>query len=263
MDYTKTNKAAWEEAFVHRKPEWGDDNADRIKDESLAMFDSDFKETLRAIDFTDKDIVQFCCNNGRELLSLIQQGARRGVGFDIAESILDQARMTAEAVGITNCEFVCADVLSLPHGYEQSFDYALLTIGATPWFRDLSELIKSVSDSLRKGGIVLINEFHPVFNMLPIQGDEEFDAKDLSRFAYPYFSDKAWVETGMDYMSDKYDAQEAFTSFSHTLSDIFTALISNGFSIKRFLEYDYDVGISDVYNNRGLPLSYTLIAQKQ
>ncbi|MCB7062323.1 hypothetical protein [Enterocloster citroniae] len=34
-----------------------------------------------------KTISQFCCNNGRELFSLIQLGAKDGVDFDIAENL--------------------------------------------------------------------------------------------------------------------------------------------------------------------------------
>lgn len=96
MNYISGNKAAWEEAFDNRKPNWGEENHIRIKGERLAFFNSDMKKELEQIDFHNKTIAQFCCNNGRELLSLMDCGANSGVGFDIAENIIEQARNTAE-----------------------------------------------------------------------------------------------------------------------------------------------------------------------
>ena len=89
MNYIETNKAAWEEAFDNRKQNWGDDNHIRLKNEKYAFFDTDMKELVASLDVKGKNIAQFCCNNGRELLSLVYDGeAASGTGFDIAEKSL-------------------------------------------------------------------------------------------------------------------------------------------------------------------------------
>ena len=83
--YIEGNKAAWEEAFENRAPSWGIDIADRIEKEEYPFFNEETKNVLKALDLEGTVIGQFCCNNGRELLSLVKNGrAKKGIGFDIA-----------------------------------------------------------------------------------------------------------------------------------------------------------------------------------
>ncbi len=79
MDYIQSNKLAWEDAFRHRKPGWGDDNAARLLSEHLPFLHPDIVRALESMDFRGKTVAQFCCNNGRELLSLMQLGTRAGI----------------------------------------------------------------------------------------------------------------------------------------------------------------------------------------
>lgn len=87
-NYISENKASWEEAFDHRHPGWGEKNHERLLHEDLPFFCADVAAELRSMDLRGKTAVQFCCNNGRELLSLMQLGLREGFGFDIAENII-------------------------------------------------------------------------------------------------------------------------------------------------------------------------------
>ncbi|MCR5684377.1 MAG: hypothetical protein K6G81_03015 [Lachnospiraceae bacterium] len=85
--YIEGNKAAWEEAFDNRDASWGADITERIQKEEYLFFEKEMADVLRTIDAEGKTIGQFCCNNGRELLSLVKSGkAAKGVGFDIAEN---------------------------------------------------------------------------------------------------------------------------------------------------------------------------------
>ena len=74
--YIEGNKAAWEEAFDNRDPSWGADIVERIQKEDYAFFNEDTKKVLQTIDTENKVIGQFCCNNGRELLSLVKSGSK-------------------------------------------------------------------------------------------------------------------------------------------------------------------------------------------
>ena len=78
MDYIGNNKAAWEEAFDHKQDGWGEENYKRLLNEDLPFFCKDMAAELRSMDFKGKSAAQFCCNNGRELLSLMQLGAESG-----------------------------------------------------------------------------------------------------------------------------------------------------------------------------------------
>ena len=85
--YIEGNKAAWEEAFDYRDASWGADIKERIQKDDYPFFNKEMVAALRTIHTEGTVIGQFCCNNGRELLSLVKSGkAAKGIGFDIAEN---------------------------------------------------------------------------------------------------------------------------------------------------------------------------------
>ena len=263
MDYIKSNKEAWEEAFDHRQEGWGEEHHIRLKNENLPFFCADAAAKLREIDFNGKRIAQFCCNNGRELLSLMQLGAKDGVGFDIAENIIKQAEDTAKKAGIQNCRFLSCNILDIDETYNGQFDFILFTIGAITWFKDLKPLFQKAADCLKPGGILFIHDFHPMMNMLPMPGEPEFDENQSDRIAYSYFRKEPWIENeGMGYMSVSYPSK-TFTSFSHTMSGIINSVCDSQMRIVSLDEFDYDIGLSEVYDGKGFPLSYLLVAEKQ
>lgn len=262
MDYIKNNKIAWEEAFERRRPNWGDDNYKILMNEKLPFLNADVVNELKKIDLKGKTIAQFCCNNGRELLSMMQLRPSYGVGFDIAENIIRQAKDTARKVNITNCDFVAANIIDLDESYYNQFDFVFFTIGAITWFEDLTLLFEKAARCLKSNGMLLINDFHPFVNMLPLPHEDDFDEKNLNKITYSYFRKEPWIENnGMGYMTSEYKSK-TFTSFSHTLSDIINSIIAAGISIKKLNEYSYDIGMTNVYDNKGYPLSFILIAQK-
>ncbi len=262
MDYMKNNKAAWEEAFERRRPDWGDDNYKSLLNEKLPFINADVIHELERADLKGKTIAQFCCNNGRELLSIMQLNPSYGVGFDIAENIIEQARETARKANIANCDFVATNIIDIDESYYDKFDFIFFTIGAITWFEDLTLLFKIVSKCLKSNGLLLIHDFHPFVNMLPLPNEECFDKANLNKITYSYFRKEPWIEnSGMGYMTPEYESK-TFTSFTHTLSDVINSLIAVGIGIKKLKEYDYDIGITDVYDNKGYPLSFILLAQK-
>lgn len=262
MDYITSNKAAWEEAFEHRFENWGDDVHKRLGKEELPFLENDVINELRGIELKGKAIAQFCCNNGRELLSLMKLQPSAGVGFDIAENILEQARTNAAKAGISNCEFVATNILEIDDSHYEQFDFIFFTIGAITWFEELPSLFGKVAKCLKTGGIMLINDFHPLMNMLATPDEESFDPNCINKIVYPYFRTDPWLESdGMGYMAGQYESK-TFTCFSHTISEIINSTINAGMAVKKWNEYNYDVGLTDIYDGKEYPLSYILIAQK-
>lgn len=262
MNYIQQNKEAWEETFDHKKGNWGDENYKRLLDEELPFLLPDVITELTNYDFSGKKVAQFACNNGRELLSIMQLGAAEGVGFDIAENIIAQAEQTAEKAGITQCKFIATNVLEIGEEYNESFDFIFFTIGAITWFQDLNQLFGKVAICLKPGGVLFINDFHPIMNMLPLPGEEAFDEANPKKFAYSYFQKEPWIENeGQGYIADAFPSK-TFTSFSHPLSDQINAIVSSGLQIVKLLEFDYDIGLAEEYSHLGIPLSFILIAQK-
>jgi ubiquinone/menaquinone biosynthesis C-methylase UbiE len=260
----ESNKKAWEEAFNNRQEDWGKDIILRCQNEQFPYIEPELVELLKKYDLKGKQIAQFCCNNGRELLGLMHTNAKRGVGFDIADNMVAFANETAHALNY-NCLFIATDILAIDASHDQSYDAIFITIGALTWFEDLDQFFKVVSRCLKPGGYVFINEAHPLTNMLAMYGEDEYDPNHLNQVVHSYFKTEPWVESGgMDYFSDrKKPSQEVFYSYSHSMSSMINALINNRLTLQEFIEVDKDIsGSWPELNNKGFPLSYLLIATK-
>ena len=263
MEYIKSNKEAWEEAFENRSQGWGEDICIRLKNEAYPYLEKDLIEEFKKFDFTNKVISQFCCNNGRELLSMLKFGAKQGVGFDIAENMVSWANKIAEKTNI-NCFFEATDILEIDHKYYNSFDLVFISAGALTWFQDLNLLFNKISCCLKTGGILIINEMHPFTNMLGMPGEQNYDEKSPNKLVNSYFKSDPWIEnSGMSYMSKRYYKSKTFYCYAHTFSDIINSLVSNSITILKLQEFQYDISSSfDNLNNQGIPLSYILTAKK-
>ncbi|AQS06501.1 class I SAM-dependent methyltransferase [Clostridium beijerinckii] len=263
MDYIKSNKDAWEEAFERRAKGWSEDLYESLQNETYPFLKKELIEELLEFDFTNKTVSQFCCNNGRELLSIMKFGAKQGVGFDIAENMVSFANETAKKAK-ANCLFIATNILDIDEKFNNSFDFIFITIGALIWFKDLNLLFDKVSLCLKSGGILVINETHPVTNMLAASGENNYDKEVPNKLVNSYFKEDPWIEnSGMSYMSEQSYKSKTFYSYSHTFSDIVNSLSSNKIVISKLREFQYDMSTSFAnLNNLGIPLSYILIAKK-
>lgn len=264
MDYHEQNKKAWEEAFENRHPGWGSDVLSKILERRLHFFEKDMARFIRSHDLAGKNVGHFCCNNGRELLSLVSsQGATYGCGFDIAENQIRFAKKIAEETGV-NCEFLATNILDIDKKYYNKFDMIIITIGSLCWFKDLNKFFSITYSCLKTNGTVLINEQHPIANTLGLPGDDNYDASHPAELKNSYFY-KEWINNdGMYYLTKKKYDSETFIDYTHSMGKIINAIISNGMTIKSFTEYDYDLsGSFSELNNRGIPLSYVVEAQKR
>ena len=263
MDYVKSNKEAWEEAFDNRSENWCSDVLARYRSEELPFIERALAEELLKLDLSGKVIGQFCCNNGRELLSIMKLGAKKGIGFDIAENQIQCANEFGRELGV-NCEFIAANILEIDESYDDTFDLIFITIGALCWFHDLNLFFRQISRCLKAGGSVMVNEAHPVTNMLGSPGEDGFDVSNPKRIMYTYF-EKAWKENdGMYYMTGKEYESKTFTSFTHPFSSILNGIAENGLCVRALHEHDVDIssGMFSALDGTGIPLSYVLVADK-
>lgn len=264
MDYIKSNKEAWEEAFEHRAPGWCEDIIKRIQEESYPFLQKELVDELSAFDFKNKTIGQFCCNNGRELMALMKFGAEKGVGFDIADNMVAWANNISKKINI-NCKYVATNILEINQEYHNSFDFIFITIGALTWFKDLSAFFDIVFLCLKEGGMLIINEVHPVINMLAFEGENNFDVNSPNKLVNSYFRNEPWIEnSGMGYMCNKAYDSKTFCSYSHSLSTIINSMVCNNLITIKLKEFDHDIsGSAQNLSGCGIPLSYILIARKQ
>ncbi len=263
-DYIRSNKEAWEEAFDLRDASYGADIEEQVQTQPYAFFNEDTANILKKYDLRGKSIAQFCCNNGRELLSLVKTtGAKEGVGFDIAANMVAFANEKAAKLNLP-CHFVEANILELDDTYKEAFDFVFITIGGTCWFKSLQEYFAVIAKCLKKGGCIVINDTHPVGNMIATPGDEGYDDKTPTNIVFSYFEHE-WIGTGgMYYMTGREYASKTFTDYTHSLSEFIDGLCANGIVVTGLKEYDYDIsGGFPQISGRRIPLSMILEGRLQ
>ena len=261
--YIEGNKAAWEEAFDNRDASWGADITERIRKEDYPFFNEDTRAVLKKIRTEGKVVGQFCCNNGRELLSLVKSGkAAKGVGFDIAENQVAFASEKAKELQLP-CVFEAVNIYDIGDGYREQFDVVLITIGALCWFDDLNRFFAVVAKCMKPGAAIVINEEHPFKNMLAAEGEELYDPGRRTECRYSYFEHEWTGNDGMYYMTLKQYRSKTFTDFTHPMSEIISGMCSNGIVVTGLQEFDYDItGAFSVLDHQGFPLSMILRGQK-
>ncbi len=261
--YIEGNKAAWEEAFDNRDASWGTDITERIRKEEYPFFNAEMKEALRQIPAEGAVIGQFCCNNGRELMSLVKSGkAKKGIGFDIAENQVAFANEKAKELQLP-CEFVAVNIYDIDDRWREAFDVVIITIGALCWFKDLNRFFAVVAKCMKPGAVIVINEEHPCRNMLAQEGEELYDPDHRLECRYSYFEHMWTGNEGMYYMTQKQYRSKTFTDFTHPLSETVSGMCGSGIVITGFQEFEYDIsGAFADLDHHGYPLSMIIRGQK-
>ncbi|WP_282611065.1 class I SAM-dependent methyltransferase [Pelagibius sp. Alg239-R121] len=223
----------------------------------------ELREALKQIDLTNKTVVQFNCNNARELISLVQLGAARGVGFDFSEEFVLQARELVALSGL-EIEIVETDIYLIGSDYEEIADVLVATSGALCWMGDLQQYFRIVRNVLKPDGILTIHETHPFLEMFKLDRECKQDEPLVPH--YSYFSDEPVAsDKGLDYYSNQVYGSETVYWYHHSFSSILQAVIDAGLKIEyiRELETDLDSGYSRVGElNIKPPMSYILMARR-
>lgn len=260
-DYVAANRAAWNEAApLHRRQ-----NQERLlvafREPGYSCLDDIETGILEEIGVAGKDVAQLCCNNGREILSVKNLGARRCVGFDQAEGFIEQARELA-ATGDIDCAFVRSDVYAIPADYDAAFDLVTITVGVLGWMPDLEAFMAVPARLLRPGGHLFIHETHPILGMI-----EPGKAKEPARWDYSYFKDDPFVDhDGLDYYGGGAYPSQPLYSFHHKTSDILMSCLRNGLALEHFEELpDHICNTFWNVEKQGprLPMSYVLVVRKK
>lgn len=259
--YTEANRLAWNEAMprhqIVRKEYWDEQFSTPgyvvQKDPELSL--------LSSLPVAGKDIIQLCCNNGVELLSLKNMGASRCLGVDISDLAIAEAKARAELCYI-DAEFLCADVFQLPSSLETQFDLVYITVGALTWLHDLEALFQKSYALLRPHGMLFIYEQHPLTYILAEDDDKLHKPTEIVN---SYFVDEPYIgREGIDYIGGTIYQSLPNYQFTHPLSKIINSIIQAGFQIREFNEYPHDISLccQGIPPELKLPLSYSLLAKK-
>ena len=94
-ELTEKNREAWNEALLYHQKARKNCLYDGFKDPNFTTFQRDgddiLIENFEKINLQNRIIAQLPCNNGRELLTLMKFGAKKGIGFDISDTAILEA----------------------------------------------------------------------------------------------------------------------------------------------------------------------------
>ena len=117
---------------------------------------------------------------------------------------------------------------------------------------------------MKPGAVIVINEEHPLRNMLAAEGDEPYDPDHKVECVYSYFEHEWTGNGGMYYITQKQYHSKTFTDYTHPMSEIITGMCGNGIVVTGLQEFDHDIGGAfGALDHSGFPLSMIIQGRKE
>jgi len=135
-----------------------------------------------------KVVVDFGCGEGSDAIEMVQRGARKAIGIDIREDVLDTARQKAHSAGIQDrCLFVSST--------EELADI-VVSVDAFEHFADPAAILRIMDSLLQPEGEVLVS-FGPTW-LHPLGGH----LFSVFPWAHLIFGEAALIRWRADFKTD-------------------------------------------------------------
>ncbi|MEX2104767.1 MAG: class I SAM-dependent methyltransferase [Bacilli bacterium] len=257
-EHSQINESAWSErsyeAWVNR---YGlpHEAAQRIKKDPAGRLSSLYKHIG---DVNGKKVINLLGSHGSKAIALSLLGADTTV-VDISSENARYANELAEAAS-THIRYIVSDVLELPSSELSSdYDLVLIELGILHYFTDLQPFIRIISQLLRVGGLLVLQDFHPVSTKLitssgkkhKVTGDYFSTTLEESDVAYIKFL------PDMEFVTKEEKKHLTVRLRKWTLGEIITAIASEGLFIKLLIEEGNTKPV-----DLGIPKTFTLVAEK-
>ncbi|MBU2509798.1 class I SAM-dependent methyltransferase [bacterium] len=232
--YTKKNIDSWNEA-APRHASINSSLISTVLNPAFNNLNPDFDALVDSCNIKNKSVVQVCCNNGLDILSVKNKGAARCLGIDGSKEFISQAKELSEDANQPDMEFLHSNIYDLPDEFKSSFDLVIITVGVFGWMPDIYKFMEVCSSLLVADGQLLVEEIHPILGM--------YEEGKPSYIDSSYFNKEPIKDSnGLDYFNkEKYDAKENYW-FHHSLTEILMAAISNNLRLEHIKELSYNVG---------------------
>ena len=261
-NYIEINRRSWNnKTDIHIKSEFYDLKSFIKGKTSLNSIEL---ELLGAVD--GKSILHLQCHFGQDTISLSRLGAEV-TGVDLSDKAIESAKQIAKDTEST-ANFICCDMYDLPKHLNKKFDIVFTSYGTIGWLPDLDKWAKIISQYLKPNGQFVFVEFHPVVWMF----DDNF-----KNITYNYFNSGAIIESESGTYADKSaDITLETVTWNHSLSEVISSLLKNGFEMISFDEFDYSP--YNCFNNtiefetnkyriehlgKNIPMVYSIVATKK
>lgn len=255
MDYLSINKEAWNKRTkVHVESEFYDVASFKKGKGSLNPV-----ELKQVGDVKGKSLLHLQCHFGQDTLSWARLGAEV-TGVDLSAEAIEQANLLKQSLGL-KADFIESDVIQFGRENTQQFDIVFTSYGVLCWLSSLVDWANTVAKSLKPGGEFHIVEFHTFVDLLS---------------GYSYFSgNEPDIEEEGTYTENCDGTTSTVVTWSHSMSDVISALITAGLTIESFAEYPYspyncfdglelvpNMGYQMLHKGQQVPLLYSIKARK-
>lgn len=222
-DYVQVNKKHWNVTARHSNPERRK-YLKLIRDGYPYLENIEPKISPYLRDIKGKEIIVPQFGDGLVMLACAKKGAHV-TGVDISTEQIRLAKKGAQYCGV-DIALIEADWQKLPKKIRggNSFDIVVTECGMFIWIKRLEAWMKNAYRVLRKGGRLIVSDFHP----LSMCTEELSDGKSIV-FTRSYFDQTPHVH------HEK--AKPPSIEFTWKLSDIINAAAEAGFHIDRIEEY--------------------------
>ena len=190
-------------------------------------------------DLSGMSAIHLQCHMGMETLSLERFGAD-AVGLDFARDAIAKAELLRDELQL-HAQFICADVydaVARVGPRAGTFDLVFVSIGSLCWLPDMTRWARTVSDLLRPGGFLFLNDVHPMTLLLDDHKLPDGSVGEGFVARWPYFGREGVVDDcAGSYVDGDVRAQNTRSvEWPHPFSEIITALLDAGMQLTRFDE---------------------------
>ncbi|AXX92154.1 SAM-dependent methyltransferase [Malaciobacter molluscorum LMG 25693] len=255
MNYLNINKQAWNNRTkIHMKSKFYDVESFKKGKSSLNKIELD-----QVGDVKDKSLLHLQCHFGQDTLSWARLGAKV-TGVDLSSEAIKEANLLKESLGL-EATFIESDVCAFGKDNKQQFDIVFTSYGVLSWLENLDDWAKTIANSLKAKAEFHMVEFHTFSDILS---------------GYSYFpNNKPDIEEEGTYTENCDGSMSTIATWSHSISEVITALINAGLTIETFCEYAYspyncfenlefvpNLGYQMLYEGQQVPLLYSIKARK-
>lgn len=180
-----------------------------------------------------KKILDLGCGTGRFAFLFEKEKPLSILGVDISEQMLNIAKEKAMNRG-SKVKFIQDDISNFDTYNNEKFHF-IFSSTTLHYIRDIKGLFNNMYKVLEEKGVCIVSLMNPVYTaQYPVDKKGEFPSDDEWVVRYLDKSKRAYIQPWIEY-NDSINNYLS-TSYHHTVSDYFNAIINAGFRIEKVEE---------------------------